>query len=143
MKNFILRAAIASAALLPLWAPAPGFAGPAPDVTVKALLARDLNGRPGKEIRMLTVEYVAAGASLPHRHNAQVFVYVLEGAIRMQIQGQAPVSLSAGDTFYEGPDDVHALSQNASTTRPARILVFMIKDKAAPVSIPVAGAHKP
>ena len=87
---------------------------------------------------MLTVEYIAAGASLPHRHNAQVFVYVLDGAVRMQIEGAAPVTLGPGETFYEGPDDVHTVSANASQTKPARILVFIIKNKAAPVSTPVA-----
>lgn len=85
----------------------------------------------------MTVEYLAGGASLPHRHHAQVFVYVLDGAVLMQVEGAAPVTLGPGETFYEGPDDIHVLSANASQTKPARILVFMVKDKASPVSIPV------
>jgi quercetin dioxygenase-like cupin family protein len=113
-------------------------AAPPRDAVVQELMVRDLAGVIGREVRMLTVEYIAAGASLPHRHNAQVFVYVLDGAVRMQIEGAAPVTLGPGETFYEGPDDVHTVSANASQTKPARILVFIIKNKAAPVSTPVA-----
>lgn len=92
---------------------------------------------------MLTVEYVPGAASLPHRHNAQVFVYVLAGAVRMQVQGTSAVTLGPGETFYEGPDDIHTMSANASKTRPAHILVFMVKDKAAAVSTPVAPSVQP
>jgi quercetin dioxygenase-like cupin family protein len=111
---------------------------PPPGAVVQELMVRDLAGVTGKEVRMLTVEYIAAGASLPHRHNAQVFVYVLDGAVRMQIEGSAPVTLGPGETFYEGPDDIHTVSANASQTKPARILVFIVKDKAAPESTAVA-----
>jgi quercetin dioxygenase-like cupin family protein len=111
---------------------------PPPAAVVRELLARDMAGVDGKEFRMLTVEYIAGGASMPHRHNAQVFVYVLDGAVRMQIQGSEPVTLGPGEVFYEGPDDIHTVSANASQTKPARILVFIVKDKAAPVSTPVA-----
>ena len=122
----------------PLGAAEPGAsAGGAAPAAVQELMTRELEGASGKEIRMLTVEYVPAGSSLPHRHNAQVFVYVLEGAVTMQVQGGAPVTLGPGGTFYEGPQDVHTVSANASRTQPAKILVFMIKDAAAPVSIPV------
>jgi len=119
-----------------LW---PGAAGadPAkapPDTIVKQLLTRDLVGSPGKEVLMVTVEYLAGGASLPHRHNAQVFVYVLDGKVRMQVKGSAAVTLGPGGTFYEGPEDIHTISANASRTKSARILVFIIKDKGAPVS---------
>ena len=92
---------------------------------------------------MLTVEYLPGGASLPHRHNAQVFVYVLEGAVRMQIEGSAPVTLGPGETFYEGPDDIHTVSANASQTKPARILVFMVKEKVAAISTPVTLKKNP
>jgi quercetin dioxygenase-like cupin family protein len=105
-----------------------------PDAIVKNLMTRDLAGSAGKEVLMVTVEYLAGGASLPHRHNAQVFVYVLEGKVRMQVEGSAAVTLGPGGTFYEGPDDVHTVSANASRTKSARILVFIIKDKGAPVS---------
>ena len=104
------------------------------DAIVKQLMTKDLAGAAGKEVLMVTVEYLAGGASLPHRHNAQVFVYVLEGKVRMQVQGSAAVTLGPGETFYESPDDIHTISANASRTKSARILVFIIKDKGAPVS---------
>ena len=127
------------AGLWPLMAYADDAAPPR-EAIVQELMVRDLAGVIGREVRMLTVEYIAGGASLPHRHNAQVFVYVLDGAVRMQIEGAAPVTLGPGETFYEGPDDVHTVSANASQTKPARILVFIIKNKGAPVSTAVAPA---
>jgi quercetin dioxygenase-like cupin family protein len=89
---------------------------------------------PAKELLMLTVEYLPAGASLPNRHDAQVFVYVLYGELRMQIGGSPAVTLRQGETFYENPTDVHLVSANASKTAPAKILVFIVKNKGAPVS---------
>jgi quercetin dioxygenase-like cupin family protein len=102
--------------------------------TAVELMKRDLGGDLGKEVLMLTVTYPAAGASLPHRHDAQVFVYVLEGTLTMQVRGSPAVTLKRGETFYEGPDDVHVVSANSSTSKPAKILVVMIKDKRNPVS---------
>jgi quercetin dioxygenase-like cupin family protein len=102
--------------------------------TAVELMKRDLVSDLGKEVLMLTVTYPAAGASLPHRHDAQVFVYVLEGTLTMQVQGSPAVTLKPGETFYEGPDDVHVVSANSSTSKPAKILVVMIKDKRNPVS---------
>ena len=87
---------------------------------------------------MLELSYPAGGASLPHRHDAQVFVYVLEGELSMQVQGGPVVTLRPGQTFYEAPADVHLVSGNASNTSAARFLVFMVKDKRKPVSQPVA-----
>jgi len=113
------------------------------DAIVQELMTRDLIGSPGKEVLMVTVEYLAGGASLPHRHNAQVFVYVLEGKVRMQVQGAAAVTLGAGQTFYESPDDIHTVSANASRTKSARILVFIVKDKGAPVSSDAGAARRP
>ena len=110
---------------------------PAPaQAAVTPLLAKDLTGIANKEGTMLTVEYVPGGASLPHRHDAHVFVYVLEGSVKMQVDGQPVVTLSAGQTFYENPSDVHRVSANASATQPAKILVFMVKDKDKPASAP-------
>jgi quercetin dioxygenase-like cupin family protein len=128
-----------------LW---PGAAGAdaaksSSDAIVKQLMTRDLVGSAGKEVLMITVEYLKGGASLPHRHNAQVFVYVLEGNVRMQVQGSAAVTLGPGETFYEGPDDIHSVSANASRTKSARILVFIIKDKGAPVSSDAGPASRP
>jgi len=83
---------------------------------------------------MLTVEYLPGGASLPHRHDAQVLVYVLQGELTMQVAGSPAVTLHSGETFYESPTDIHVVSANASKTEPAKILVVMVKDKSAPVS---------
>lgn len=101
---------------------------------VQPLLTRDLPQIPGKEVVMLTVAYLPGGASLPHRHDAEVFVYVLEGSVVMQVDGQQAVTLGAGQTFHEGPADIHRQSANASATQPTKFLVFIIKDKDKPVS---------
>lgn len=106
--------------------------------TVQPLLTRELPQIPGKEVVMLTVTYPPGGASPPHRHDAEVFVYVLEGSVVMQVDGQEAVTLGAGQTFHEGPTDIHRQSANASTTQPAKLLVLIIKDKDKPVSRPVA-----
>jgi quercetin dioxygenase-like cupin family protein len=103
---------------------------------VSPLVTKDLTGIPNKEGTMLTVQYVPGGSSLPHRHDAHVFVYVLEGSVKMQVDGQPVVTLTAGQTFYESPGDVHRVSANASTTQPAKILVFMVKDKDKPATRP-------
>jgi len=109
----------------------------AQEAKVTPLMAKDLPETPGKEATMITVEY-APGASDPiHRHNAQAFVYVLEGTIVMQLKGGREVTLTPGQTFYEGPNDVHVVGRNASNTMPAKFLVFLVKDKGAPVLVPV------
>jgi quercetin dioxygenase-like cupin family protein len=108
--------------------------GTAPAASAKQLLIKDLVGLAGKEVLMSTVTYPPGGASPPHRHDAQVFVYVLEGELIMQVQGGPKVTLKPGETFYESPTDVHAVSANASQTRPATFLVFIIKDKGAPTT---------
>jgi quercetin dioxygenase-like cupin family protein len=138
-----LLAAVLTAAWC--WAPMPCAGDPPapPASTVKELMTRNLAGVSGKELRMLTVEYLPGGASLPHRHNAQVFVYVLEGAVTMQVAGGAPVTLGVGETFFEGPEDIHTVSANASRTKPARILVFMVRDVGTPLSIAVPAKGHP
>ena len=108
----------------------------AQEATLKTLGATDLLGTPGKELSMITVAYEPGGSSPAHMHRAQAMVYVLEGSIVMQVQGQPPVTVTAGQTFYEGPDDVHLVSRNASTTAPAKFLVFFVKDKGAPFVLP-------
>jgi quercetin dioxygenase-like cupin family protein len=114
-----------------------------PAAVVRQLMDQDLAGVPGKELLMLTVEYLPGGASLPHRHDAQVFVYVLEGELLMQVAGSPAVTLRQGQTFYENPTDVHVVSANASKTAQAKILVFIVKDKSAPVSRDVAARRTP
>jgi quercetin dioxygenase-like cupin family protein len=109
-------------------------------VTVKPLMTKDVVGVPGKEAVVLTVDYLPGGASMPHRHEAQVFLYVVEGSIVTQVEGQPPVTLTAGQTFYENPTDIHKTAKNASQTEPAKVVAFIIKDKGKPVSQPVA-AH--
>ena len=100
------------------------------------LLSKDLPEFAGKEVVMSTVTYPAGVASAPHRHDAHTFVYVLEGSVVMQVEGGQPMTLSPGQTFYENPTDVHATSKNASATQPAKILVFMLKDKGKPATRP-------
>jgi quercetin dioxygenase-like cupin family protein len=108
----------------------------AQEASVSPLVSKDLVGVAGKEATLITVNF-APGASSPiHRHNAQVFVYMLEGTVIMQVRGQQQVTLHPGQTFYEGPDDVHTVGRNASTKEPAKFLVFIVKDKGSPISIP-------
>jgi quercetin dioxygenase-like cupin family protein/putative intracellular protease/amidase len=108
--------------------------------TTKAtpLLTKELADIPGKEVAMMLVEYPAGASSPPHRHDAHVFVYVLEGAMTMQVDGQPPVTLNPGETFYENPKDIHRTSANASASDPARFLVVMVKDRGKQTSRPVA-----
>jgi quercetin dioxygenase-like cupin family protein len=126
-QNVRRGGALATLAALVLSA-GPGSAA-APDAVVTQLLARDLIGVSGKEVTMETVEYPPGGHSPPHRHHAQVFVYVLEGSLRMQVQGSPAVTLGPGGTFYESPDDLHIVSENSSQTEPAKFLVVMVKEK--------------
>ena len=137
--SFMIAAAILA---FPLGTAAGEAVSSAPP-TVVDLMTRELSGVPNKETLMITVTYLPGGVSLPHRHDAQVFVYVLEGAMTMQVDGSAPVTLGPGQTFYEGPTDVHRISANASRTAPAKILVFMIKDKGKPASRAVAPKEEP
>ena len=104
---------------------------------VTSLMSKDLTENPGKELLMITVEHAPGGSSPTHRHNAHAMVYVLEGSVVMQLKGGKQVTLTPGQTFYEGPDDVHVVGRNASSTKPAKFLVFLIKDKGAPVLVPV------
>ena len=107
------------------------------ETKVTPLVTKDLAGLTGKEAVMLTVEYAPGATSTKHRHNANTFVYVLEGSIVMQVEGGKAVTLGPGQTFYESPDDVHVVSKNASDTQPARFLVFFVKDKGASSLVPL------
>ena len=109
----------------------------AQDGTVRTLSTKDLAGVPGRELSMITVEYPPGESTPAHTHDAQAMVYVLEGSIVMQAKGKEPVTLTPGQTWYEGPDDVHLVSRNASKSAPAKYLVFMVKDKGAPILTPV------
>src|SRR5215472_1843468 len=108
----------------------------AQEAQVTRLMSKDLTSLPGKEGVMITVEYPPGSSDPIHRHNAHAFVYVLEGSIVMQVRGGKEVTLTPGQTFYEGPDDVHVVGRNASQTKPAKFVVFLVKEKGAPVLIP-------
>jgi len=108
----------------------------AQEPTVTPLMEKALTDLSGKEVVMITVEYAPGGADPVHRHNANAFVYVLEGSIVMQVKGGTQVTLNPGQTFYEGPDDIHVVGRNASSTKPAKFLVFLLKNKGAPAVVP-------
>jgi quercetin dioxygenase-like cupin family protein len=108
-----------------------------PQASVTPLTSKDLPEFPNKEVLMITVEYPPGSVDPIHRHNAHAFIYVLEGSIVMQVKGGKEVTLTAGQTFYEGPNDIHVVGRNASSTKPAKFVVFFVKDKDAPVVVPV------
>jgi quercetin dioxygenase-like cupin family protein len=110
---------------------------PAQEVKVTSLMSKLMMDVSGKEGLMITVEYPPGGSDPVHRHNAHAFLYVLEGSVVMQVKGGKQVTLTPGQTFYEDATDVHIVGRNASKTRPAKFLVFLVKDKGAPVLVPV------
>ena len=109
----------------------------AQEAKVTSLMSKDLKDFPGKELLMITTEHAPGGSTPIHPHNAHAMVYVLEGSVVMQVKGGKEVTLTPGQTFYEGPDDIHIVDRNASKTQPAKFLVFLIKDKIAPALVPV------
>src|SRR4051812_28043109 len=130
-------AGAAGLAVAPAAGGAPAAAPEAPEAKVTELLSKDLKDLPGKkEGLMITVEYPPGTVDPVHRHNAHGFIYVLERSIVMQVRGGKEVTLKPGDTFYEGPDDVHVVGRNASTTKPAKFVVFFVKEKGAPILVP-------
>ena len=106
-------------------------------VKVTSLMSKDLPNYPGKEGLMISVEYGPGGSDPIHKHDADAFVYVLEGSIVMQVKGEKEVTLSPGETYYEGPSDIHLVGRNASMTEPAKFIVVLLKNKGAPALIPV------
>jgi quercetin dioxygenase-like cupin family protein len=108
----------------------------AQEAKVTELMSKDLTNLPGKEGLMITVEYPPGSVDPIHRHNAHGFIYMLEGSIVMQVRGGKEVTVTPGQTFYEGPDDVHVVGRNASKTKPAKFVVFFVKDKGAPLVVP-------
>ena len=107
------------------------------DAQVTPLMSKDLPECPGKEGLMITVVYPPGASGPIHRHNAHAFVYVLEGTVVMEVKGGKEITLTPGQSFYEGPNDIHVVGRNASTTKPAKFLVLLVKNKDAPVLIPV------
>jgi quercetin dioxygenase-like cupin family protein len=108
----------------------------AQEAKVTDLVSKDLVNLPGKEGLMMIVDYPPGSTDPVHRHNANAFIYVLEGSIVMQVRGGKEVTLTPGQTFYEGPDDVHVVGRNASKTKPAKFVLVMVKDKGAPILVP-------
>ena len=115
----------------------PALAAGPKDAKVTTLMTKPLPESPGKELLMIMVEYPPGGVDPIHRHNAHALVYILEGSIVMGVEGGQPVTLTPGQTFYEGPKDIHTIGRNASETKPARFIVVLLKDQNAPVFIPV------
>ena len=109
---------------------------PTAQETITTLITKDLAGVPGEEVLMYTVDFPPGFSSPVHRHDAQVSVYVLEGSVVMQVRGQKELTLGPGQSFYEDPADIHVVSRNASSTKPAKFLVFLINKKGAPLVIP-------
>ena len=109
----------------------------AQDAKVTPLMSKDLAEFPGKEGMMITVVYPPGASDPVHRHNAHAFLYVLEGSIVMQLKDGKEITLTPGQSFYEGPNDIHTVGRNASSTKLAKFVVFLVKDKGAPVVVPV------
>jgi quercetin dioxygenase-like cupin family protein len=107
------------------------------DATIVQLLSKDLEHVAGREVSMITVEYPPGWSDAVHTHHAQALVYVLKGSVVMQLRGGEPVTRTAGQTFYEGPDDVHVVGRNSSSTEPATLLVVLVKNKGEPILTPV------
>lgn len=128
---------LAMACALLLSVPYAPHSNAAPHAEVKEVMRKDLPDFPGKEGLLLEVLYPPGSTDEVHRHDAHAFVYVLEGSIVMQLKGGEPVTLHAGQSFYEGPNDVHIVGRNASDTKPAKFVVFLVKNKGAPVLTPV------
>lgn len=102
---------------------------------VTKLLSRPVAEQPGKEAVLIMVEYAAGDFTPKHRHDAYVEVFVLEGKVTMQLDGEEARTLGPGDTFYEEPDDIHLVSKNASDTAPAKFVAWLLKDVAKPIVI--------
>lgn len=126
----------AAAALMSSWVAAVQPALAAPQAKVTPLTTQPLPEYPGKEAQMIVVDYPPGSVDPVHRHHAHAFVYVLEGSIVMGVNNGKTVTLHAGDTFYERPDDVHTVGRNASKTKPAKFVVFLIKNQGAPILTP-------
>ncbi|WP_248323816.1 MULTISPECIES: cupin domain-containing protein [unclassified Caballeronia] len=109
----------------------------APEASVTPLRSEPLPDYPGKELQMIVVDYPPGAVDPVHRHDAHAFVYVLEGRIVMGVKGGKEVTLKPGDTFHEGPDDIHTVGRNASATQPAKFVVFLLKKQGAPILTPV------
>ena len=137
MRHKLLMIVLLFVTPVTLMAQQPTTTKESPHASVTPLTSKDLPEFSGKEVLMIAVDYPPGSVDPIHRHNAHAFIYVLEGSIIMQVKGGKEVTLTPGQTFYEGPDDIHLVGRNASTTKPAKFVVFFIKDKGAPVLVPM------
>ena len=133
MRTFTISAAAFAAGMLCL----AGVRASAQEPKVTPVMMKNLTDIPGKQLVVLTVEYAPGGADAPHRHNADALVYVLEGSVIEQVKGGKPDTLTAGQTFYEGPADIHIVGRNASQTEPAKLVAILVKKQGAPAVVPV------
>lgn len=131
MTRFFQKTCISLGLALGVFAAQPALA--APEAAVTMLMTKDLADMPGKEVISFIVDFPPGSVDPVHRHDAHAFVYVLEGSIVMGVKGGKEVTLTPGQTFYEGPADIHTVGRNASATRPAKFLVTMVKDKGVPL----------
>ncbi len=137
MKKPLMTLALAAAALTSLLTTPLAMAHGEPHADVKPVITKVFNDIPGKEGLVITVSYPPGAADPIHRHDAHAFIYVLEGTIEMQVKGGEKVTLKPGGSFYEAPDDVHLVGRNASKTKPAKFIVFLVKNVGAEVVLPV------
>jgi quercetin dioxygenase-like cupin family protein len=107
-----------------------------PPPVVTPLMLKDLTDLPGREMVMIAVDYPPGAVEHVHRHDAYAFVYVLEGTIIEGVRGGKEVTLTPGQTFYEGPGDVHTVGRNASKTKPAKFVVVLVKKKGVDAVLP-------
>lgn len=135
MLILVTSLAVGLIPMLVLWLMTSTVTAQQPDVVT--LISKDLKEIPGKEVLMITVEYPPGGSDPVHTHDAHGFIYVQEGSVVMQVKGGQEVTLTPGQTFYEGPEDVHVVGRNASNTKSAKMLVILVKAKGAPILVPV------
>lgn len=131
MTRFFQKTCISLGLALGVFTAQPALA--APEAAVTMLMTKDLADMPGKEAISFIVDFPPGSVDPVHRHDAHAFVYVLEGSIVMGVKGGKEVTLTPGQTFYEGPADIHTVGRNGSATRPAKFLVTMVKDKGVPL----------
>jgi quercetin dioxygenase-like cupin family protein len=134
----LILALLAPAALVAGQAASPAVSSP-PGARVRPVFSQALPQLDGTRLQVTTVEvtYPPGGSSAPHSHPCPVIGYVLKGAVRMQVKGGALSIYKAGDSFYEAPNGIHLVSQNASAKEPATFLAYFICDHSTPLSVKV------
>jgi quercetin dioxygenase-like cupin family protein len=105
--------------------------------SVRKVFEQALPNLPGKTLTAVEVDYAPGGRSAPHRHAASgvVFAYVLSGSIRSQVEGGPVAVYRAGESWFEPPGAHHLVSENASTTEPARLIAVFVADTGVPLTV--------